>query len=96
MQFKSMTIDGIQYHIKRLKSMGLLKRIGPDKGGYWQVMGHRDRYIGSLFRTSEPVTMIPDRHMRRPEIVEKIRKAMSVVPPPACPKTPLFQRITED
>ena len=40
---------------------------------------HRDRYIGSLFRTSEPVTMIPDRHMRRPEIVEKIRKAMSVV-----------------
>ena len=38
MQFKSMTIDGIQYHIKRLKSMGLLKRIGPDKGGYWQVM----------------------------------------------------------
>ena len=38
MQFKSMTIDGIQYHIKRLKSMGLLKRIGPDKGGYWQIM----------------------------------------------------------
>ena len=56
MQFKSMTIDGIQ-------------------------LGHRDRYIGSLFRTSEPVTMIPDRHMRRPEIVEKIRKAMSVVTP---------------
>ena len=38
MQFKSMTIDGIHYHIKRLKSMGLLKRIGPDKGGYWQVV----------------------------------------------------------
>ena len=38
MQFKSMTIDGKQYHIKRLKSMGLLKRIGPDKGGYWQIM----------------------------------------------------------
>ena len=49
----------------------------------WQenfsIKDHRDRYIGSLFRTSEPVTMIPDRHMRRPEIVEKIRKAMSVV-----------------
>ena len=26
--------------------------------------------------------MIPDRHMRRLEIVEKIRKAMSVVTPP--------------
>ena len=38
MQFKSMSIDGIQYHIRRLKSMGLLKRIGPDKGGYWQVV----------------------------------------------------------
>ena len=37
-KFKSMTIDGIQYHIKRLKSMGRLKRIGPDKGGHWQVM----------------------------------------------------------
>ena len=37
-QLDNMTIDGIQYHIKRLKSLGLLKRIGPDKGGYWQVM----------------------------------------------------------
>ena len=25
-----------------------------------KLRGHRDRYIGSLFRTSEPVTMIPD------------------------------------
>ena len=38
MKLKSMTIDGIKYHINRLKSMGLLKRIGPDKGGYWQVL----------------------------------------------------------
>ena len=38
MKLKSMTIDGIQYHINRLKSMGLLKRIGPDKGGYWQII----------------------------------------------------------
>lgn len=31
------TLSGIQYHIKRLKILGILQRIGPDKGGYWQV-----------------------------------------------------------
>jgi ATP-dependent DNA helicase RecG len=32
------SIDGIDYNIKKLKKEGKLKRIGPDKGGYWQVM----------------------------------------------------------
>ena len=27
--------------------------------GCEEAEGHRDRYIGSLFRTSEPVNMIP-------------------------------------
>jgi len=30
--------DGVKFHINRLKSKGLLKRVGPDKGGYWEVM----------------------------------------------------------
>ncbi len=32
------TEDGVKYHITRLRKQGLLKRIGPDKGGYWEVV----------------------------------------------------------
>jgi len=31
------TEDGVKYNLKRLQSTGLLKRIGPDKGGKWEV-----------------------------------------------------------
>ena len=31
--------DGIKYHLTNLKSMGVLERIGPDKGGYWRIVG---------------------------------------------------------
>ena len=34
----SMTIKGIEWNINDLKEKGLLKRIGPDKGGNWKVM----------------------------------------------------------
>jgi ATP-dependent DNA helicase RecG len=30
--------DGIKYHLTNLKNMGLLERIGPDKGGYWRIV----------------------------------------------------------
>ena len=30
--------DGIKYHLNNLKQKGLLKRIGPDKGGYWKIV----------------------------------------------------------
>ncbi|HDH05861.1 MAG TPA: winged helix-turn-helix transcriptional regulator, partial [Nitrospirae bacterium] len=33
------TEDGVKYHITRLKRKGILKRIGPDKGGYWEIVG---------------------------------------------------------
>jgi len=33
------TEDGIKYHIANLKKKGLLRRTGPDKGGYWEVIG---------------------------------------------------------
>ena len=32
------TSKNIRNNMKRLKEKGLIKRIGPDKGGYWQVM----------------------------------------------------------
>jgi ATP-dependent DNA helicase RecG len=31
--------DGIKYHLTNLKNMGSLERIGPDKGGYWRIVG---------------------------------------------------------
>ena len=29
--------DGIQYHLNDLKKKGIIKRVGPDKGGHWEV-----------------------------------------------------------
>lgn len=31
------TSDGIKYHLTNLKKKGFLKRVGPAKGGYWEV-----------------------------------------------------------
>lgn len=28
----------IEWHIKRLKAQGVLKRVGPDKGGQWEIV----------------------------------------------------------
>lgn len=32
------TRDGIKYHINKLQNQGIIKRVGPDKGGYWGNM----------------------------------------------------------
>jgi len=32
-----LTPDGIKYHLNRLKKDGVLKRIGSDKGGHWEI-----------------------------------------------------------
>ena len=31
------TADGIKYHLANLQKNGRLKRIGPDKGGRWEI-----------------------------------------------------------
>jgi ATP-dependent DNA helicase RecG len=31
------TRETIRVHIKKLKELNLIKRIGPDKGGYWKI-----------------------------------------------------------
>ena len=33
-----LTRDGIKYQIKKLKQEGILRRIGPDKGGHWEII----------------------------------------------------------
>jgi ATP-dependent DNA helicase RecG len=32
-----LTPDGVKYHLRRLRDAGLLRRIGPDHGGHWEV-----------------------------------------------------------
>ena len=33
-----LTVKGLEWNITKLKSEGRIRRIGPDKGGYWQVI----------------------------------------------------------
>ena len=33
-----LTRDGINWNIRKLKEQGKIRRIGPDKGGYWEVI----------------------------------------------------------
>jgi len=37
----NMSRRGIEWNIKSLKEKGLLKRIGPDRGGYWEIIEKR-------------------------------------------------------
>ena len=32
------TADGIRYHLRKLRQDNLIRRIGPDKGGFWEVL----------------------------------------------------------
>ena len=33
-----LTRRGVEWNIDQLKKQGILKRIGPDKGGYWEII----------------------------------------------------------
>ena len=28
----------LKYNLERLKKLGLLRRVGPDKGGFWEII----------------------------------------------------------
>ncbi len=32
------TEDGVKYHLAKLKEKGKIKRVGPDKGGHWEIL----------------------------------------------------------
>ncbi|MBU4562855.1 winged helix-turn-helix transcriptional regulator, partial [bacterium] len=32
------TVKGVEWNIKKLKEEGIIKRIGPAKGGYWEII----------------------------------------------------------
>ena len=33
-----LTEDRVKYNLKRLKEFGLIRRVGPDKGGFWKII----------------------------------------------------------
>ena len=33
---------GIEWQFKQMKKVGFIKRIGPNKGGHWEVIGSKD------------------------------------------------------
>lgn len=33
--------DAVQYHLNQLKKKGLIRRVGPDKGGYWDIVDNK-------------------------------------------------------
>lgn len=35
---ENITEDGIKYHIKKLREKGIIKRVGADFGGYWEII----------------------------------------------------------
>ena len=37
MQSTGLSLAGVKYNLTKLKKENLLKRIGPDKGGHWEV-----------------------------------------------------------
>lgn len=38
----NITAKAVEKQIARMKADGVLRRIGPDKGGYWQVVEKKD------------------------------------------------------
>lgn len=41
-QATGLSPDGVKYHLNRLKRTGQLRRHGPTKGGYWEVITRGD------------------------------------------------------
>ncbi len=33
-----MTLDGVKYHLANLRKEGLIRRVGPTKGGHWEIV----------------------------------------------------------
>ena len=52
-----LTRDGINYNIRNLKNKGIIKRIGPDKGGHWEVIENLNEIEdeGEIYETIEDV-----------------------------------------
>jgi ATP-dependent DNA helicase RecG len=39
----AITDSGVKYHLKKMQAQGLIRRVGPDKGGHWEVVRKDER-----------------------------------------------------
>lgn len=39
----NITKDGVKYHIKKLREAGMLRRVGPSKGGHWEITTMKEK-----------------------------------------------------
>ena len=42
---ENITEDGVKYNLNRLQQTGLIRRVGPDKGGYWEIIKGKEENI---------------------------------------------------
>ncbi|MBK5256295.1 MAG: putative DNA binding domain-containing protein [Vicinamibacteria bacterium] len=73
---------GIEWQIRRLKRLGLIIRVGPDKGGHWEVFP----FMGG----TTPITTLETPHEHRPpgqvtgqvtgEVASEVARAWGTVP----------------
>lgn len=40
LELGDITEDGVKYHLDKLKKQKMIRRVGPAKGGYWEVIDH--------------------------------------------------------
>jgi len=38
----NISVKGIEWQISKLKTEGKIRRVGPDKGGYWEIIKNGD------------------------------------------------------
>lgn len=41
-RIENITEDGVKYHLSKLKEAGRIRRVGPDRGGCWEIIGGDD------------------------------------------------------
>jgi predicted HTH transcriptional regulator len=49
-----LTRKGVEWQVRKLKQSGILRRVGPDKGGHWEILGMNVTGSGSRHRSSIP------------------------------------------
>ena len=37
-KYCNLTVDGINWQLRQMKQKGLIRRVGPDKGGHWEIV----------------------------------------------------------
>jgi ATP-dependent DNA helicase RecG len=37
-----MTEDRVKWNLNKLKTQGQIRRVGPDKGGYWEIIESKE------------------------------------------------------